>query len=346
MMLSIIIPIFVTQLQGRIVLRSSFPVKVTRSKQKADSGLCVLRYASRFSVMNEIRFTNDSFRKDGHKGILADYSEFTYDDLATMRLRRDCLHLVCTLSEKYSTVLQNDPAGCNDPKCSAGCCSGNNYCTVITDSDDVSVGDERPYHDEDTEAETMSVTSNESGSVFVPDSDEDIEIDSSDALYDVTIENSPCYEGDTERNEDDNDEDSSVEEVYSDYQTGPNEMKDGGIHDDPDTLICPGDRVEYRESKKGKSIKRSDVVTIEDSDETTFISLQNGKVLYPHKHDVRKVKSFDTVSRKHISNPLGEWFNVSKCMLQSGTTLDMDQTHNSGNESSEALEDEPEPDPT
>ena len=123
-------------------------------------------------------------------------------------------------------------------------------------------------------------------------------------------------------------------------------MGHGELYDDPDTLICPGDRVEYRESKKGESIKRSNVVTIEDSDKTTFIALKNGKVLYPLTHDIRKVKYFDTVSRKHISNPLGEWFNVSKCMLQSGTTLDTDQTHDSGNESSEGLEDEPNPDLT
>ena len=98
--------------------------------------------------------------------------------------------------------------------------------------------------------------------------------------------------------------------------------------------------------EKGGSIKRSNVVTIKDSDKTTFVALKNGKGLYPRTHDIQKVKSFDTVSHKHISNPLGEWFNVRKCMLQFGTALDTDQIHNSRNESSKGLEDEPDPDLT
>ena len=83
------------------------------------------------------------------------------------------------------------------------------------------------------------------------------------------------------------------------------------------------------------------MVTIEDSNETTCITLKNGKVLYPHTHDIQNVKSFDTVSHKHISNTLGEWFNVIKCMMLSGITLEIDQSHNSGNESCRGFEDEP-----
>ena len=45
------------------------------------------------------------------------------------------------------------------------------------------------------------------------------------------------------------------------------------------------------------------MVTIEDSDKTTFIALKNGKVLYPLTHDIQKVKYLTryhaNISRTH-----------------------------------------------
>ena len=40
--------------------------------------------------------------------------------------------------------------------------------------------------------------------------------------------------------------------------------------------------------EKGESIKRSDVVTIKDSDKSTFITLKNNKVLYTLTHMTSK----------------------------------------------------------
>ena len=88
------------------------------------------------------------------------------------------------------------------------------------------------------------MTSSDSRSLFVPVSDDDIKNGDSNDLYNMT-ENNTCYIGDTEGDRDDNNEDSSVDEVYSDYQTGPHEIGHGELYDDPDTLICPGDRREY-----------------------------------------------------------------------------------------------------
>ena len=141
---------------------------------------------------------------------------------------------------------QNISTACNDLKCLAGCCSGNQCYTVITDNDGSSVGDKCTYHDEEPETDTAPVTSSNSGSLIIPDSDDEIKIDDSNDLYNMT-KNSPCYIGDTEGDRDDNNEDSSIDEVYSDYQTGPHEMGHGELYDDPDTLICPGDRVQYCE---------------------------------------------------------------------------------------------------
>ena len=166
--------------------------------------------------MDEKRFTKDLFNKPGHREILTDQQAFTYDSVATTISRRDCLHLICTLSEKYSTVLKNVSTACNDPKCSAGCCSGNQYCTVITDNDGSSVDNACTYHDEEPETDTTSVTSSNSESLFLPDNDDDIKIDDSDDLYSMR-KNNLCYIGDTEGDRDDNNEDSSVDEVYSDY---------------------------------------------------------------------------------------------------------------------------------
>ena len=56
------------------------------------------------------------------------------------------------------------------------------------------------------------VTSSNLGSLFVPDSDDDIKIDDSDDLYNMT-EHNPCYIGDTKGDRDDNDEDSNVDEI-------------------------------------------------------------------------------------------------------------------------------------
>ena len=54
-------------------------------------------------------------------------------------------------------------------------------------------------------------------------------------------------------------------------------------------LYVQGTEWNIENLKKGESIKRSNVVTIEDSDKTTFIALKNGKVLYPRTHAIQKV---------------------------------------------------------
>ena len=88
---------------------------------------------------------------------------------------------------------------------------------------------------------------------------------------------------------------------------------------DVDNLICPGDVVEYRDIKAKDLPKRNPILTIVDSEDTTYIRLRNGTTLYPKQHAVRKIKMFCGATENLIPNPLAQWTNLDKCILQSGS---------------------------
>ena len=88
-----------------------------------------------------------------------------------------------------------------------------------------------------------------------------------------------------------------------------------------DKLICPGDVVQYRLITSTKIITTAAIVAIQDNNDQQYILLDNGFVLRPHEHTVRKVKMYCGANGHLIPNHLAQWHDVHNCILQSGSLL-------------------------
>lgn len=297
-----------------------FCTSVSELKNTADTGICLLRYAS--GIVENIKgaFTNQSFNKDCHSGILSSCNKFNYSASKCTTLRQECNRLVCRISQKYTTVRVipiTDP--CSHPpdeECSSSCCCNNSsflpQVFVSQDSDSCS----------DESSETNSRISNDTGSLYTPE-DDDIEQDES-------VHSS--------------DENESVEECYSDYNDTPiqGSLEDEGDIEPVDNLICPGDVVEYCLIKSDTSIMKSSIVTIDDcSDKAKYIVLENGVILHAKTHAVRKVEMYCTASQILIPNPLGVWLTVDKCILEVGSLLKGFDDNDDNCDSGDNEEDQP-----
>ena len=88
-------------------------VTVTRPRNATDVGICLLRYASGIAAMSECELNTKLFGSDGHRSALSRCPHFTYNESEVMKLRQQCLQLVCRVSEKYCNLLL-DPTACSN----------------------------------------------------------------------------------------------------------------------------------------------------------------------------------------------------------------------------------------
>ena len=134
----------------------------------------------------------------------------------------------------------------------------------------------------------------------------------------------------------DDEDKSSVEEMYSDFNEDKRSNYDPHPSDEDDyeadNLICPGDVIEYCTINDLESVRRSSVHTIVDNKTTSFVTLTSGYILRPKEHSVRKIKMYCSSSEILIPNPLSEWHSLDKCILQAGTIHSLNENNNGSGE--------------
>lgn len=226
------------------------------------------------------------------------------------RLRRECQQLIVCVAEKFFSCRINSQPQCNFIQCDHRV------------SDNNQSEDEEMCDNLEESSDEESVLSRDSDETFAP-SDNDIEIDDTHKLY-----------GDDylESRRDLSEDDSSVEEMYSDYTRHKcREAKSKSTdlncseYDECDTaqnLICPGDVIQYCNREGDKTISKDTVISINDMDVTQYILLQNGSVLHPLKHAVCKVASYCNETNQLLPIPQKQWYNLDKCLIQTGSIDD------------------------
>ena len=174
-----------------------------------------------------------------------------------------------------------------------------------------------------------SSVSNHSDSTYHVPAGEDDELDDSYDMYDAdspshaTRNENACVDQDLLEHVIDDKDDGSVEEMYSDfgenYQRSWNHSYNNCDDVETDSLISPGDVLEYCTINEDQTGKRCSVQIIIDRDHESYVILQNGTVLYQTTHCVRTIKFYDECNHELIPNPLAEWHRLDKCILQPGS---------------------------
>ena len=299
-----------------------------------------MKYAYCISSTEEATFSKSSFDEDGHDQCISDLPSLRISPAVLNRLRLDVLKLVCEVTCKYQSLRKRTPLNNNDVNQASLCGSNNNgshHCDDHTDNLSI-VSSSTSKLDESTR-------SNNSDSTYYPAYDDDDEHDDSHKLYDVepsqdiphTSNMCPLQEGGNQNDiadfedarsvvETDVEDDSSVDEMYSDFKT--NNVRCGNhIDDDRDSpddtvnLVCPGDMLEYATIDGDQEARRSTVETIIEGGMETCVVMKDGTILQPKIYSVRKVKFYDGCNQELIPNPLAQWHRLDKCILQSVITV-------------------------
>ena len=259
--------------------------------------------------------TTKSYDKDGHRKLIFSNDKFAYTDEVLVGLRQECTQLVCHISHKYCTVkevpLSEDSGADHSHGDDCACCFPRGFLPQNLMSEDDSFND-------DSSSADSSALSDGSDSNYTP-SDEDFDADELEHISDAASQQS----GD----------DDSIQELYSDFaeqiETAPNsKTKEKVDLTLVDNLICPGDVIQYQEMGKIGSIRKDSVLTIEVSEKSTYMLLKNGDILHPKKHAVRKVQMYVTATGGIIPNPTGQWLQLNKCLLQTGSLGTIDKRDN------------------
>jgi hypothetical protein len=82
-------------------------------------------------------------------------------------------------------------------------------------------------------------------------------------------------------------------------------------------FLCPGDLVTYQQSDpRGKS-KSSTIVSLHDpsTQEKEEITLENGDILQPFFHEVKREKMYGRGACGHLTDPLLVWMKLEHCTL-------------------------------
>ena len=82
--------------------------------------------------------------------------------------------------------------------------------------------------------------------------------------------------------------------------------------------LCRGDEIEYKRTKSKHGSQRASITIVGDSYSTQKVTPNNDTVLSDKRHDVKRVKMFDTDVGRHISNPVAEWHNLKDYVIQPG----------------------------
>ena len=283
--------------------------------------------------MDADTLNNKSFDNDGHENILGQNGSSSVSNDAIHRFRLDFLKLICKVTCKFHTVKKVSSQNNKQCGCSAECdCTtnvNNNGCDVQWDDDSVESGH--------TSLSCESSVSDHSNSTYRFPLGEDDELDDSYGMYNADMpanddvpnhasssnDNTPGRQEYSEGLTDGEDDDSSVEEMYSDfkedYRRSQNNSNDNCDDFETDNLISPGDVLEYCTIDGDQTARRCSVDTIIDSDHESYLILKNGTFLRPKTHSVRKIKFYDEYNQELIPNPLAEWHQLDKCILQPGS---------------------------
>ena len=248
------------------------------------------------------------------------------------------LKLVCEVTCKYQSVRKLEDNLTNHASQSKRNTNGSHHCDG--DADDVSIVSSS------TSDLGESSRSDNSDSTFHPACDNDDEHDVSCRLYDVESRQDAPPKSNTRpsRNggdssvttnaadacsveDTDNDDDSSVKEMYSDFRKSDtvcgSDMNASDDLEDTDNLVCPGDVLEYFTIDGNQTARRSTVDTIIEGGSETCVVLKDGTLLRPKFFSVRKVKFYDGCNQELIPNPLAQWHRLDKCILQSAITINI-----------------------
>ena len=299
-----------------------------------------MKYASCISGTDAATFSKHSFEEDGHEQCISDLPSLGISSSLLNQLRLSVLKLVCEVTCKYQSVRKNGPLKNNAVNQASPCGINNSGSRHRDDHEDsLSIGTSSTW----TSCESMP--SNSTDSTYHPLCDDEDEHDDSHKLYHVEpSQDSPhvsnmCSMQDGGNQNDisdcedghsvvqtDVDDDSSVDEMYSDFKTNnarcANDLGDAGDGtDDTDNLVCPGDVLEYVTIDGDQAARRSTVDTIIEGGMETCIVMKDGTILRPKMYSVRKVKFYDGCNQELIPNPLAQWHRLDKCILQSVTTV-------------------------
>ena len=277
----------------------NMPLSVHFPTQTTDAGLCLLKYAHLLASMNKNTLNNRSFDDDGHENALGKKGLSSVSNDAVHHFRLDFLKLICEVTCKFHTVKNVSSQKNNQCGCNAECdCTTdvNNRCDVEWDDDSVNSGH--------TSLTCASSISNHSDSTYRVPANEEDKLDVSNDMSN-------------------SDDDSSVEEMHSDFMSDYRQSlyNSNDNCDDlkTDNLVSPGDVLEYCTIDGDQTARRCSVETIIDSDHKSYLILKNGTVLHPTTHSVRRIKFYDEYNHDLIPNPLSEWHRLDKCILQSGS---------------------------
>ena len=289
---------------------------VHEPRRESDRGICIVHYALSICDMDKTDLLEKSYEKDGHHSLLSTMKQFSFNDDDLVQLRTGCLSLICNITHKFCTVLDDDYQDTESICCSEVSTEdlvmprhhASGTCNIDYSSCNESQGTDNPD----------DCCSEQSGSVYIPDVE--IEREDEGSLYDEDdriSDSAPC--------DDDSECDRydvapcATEGTTSFVVTDSDTDAENDIHT-KDNLVCPGDVIEYRSSPMGL-IKRNAIVTIHRNGDKAYIVMENGAVLLRKKLFIRKVKMYCGKTGDLIPNPLAEWRTMEKCLLQHGSLL-------------------------
>ena len=308
--------------------------------EKSDVSICLLKYAYCLSNTEETTFSKSSLDKDGHEQGISDLPSLCISPAVLNRLRLDVLKLLCEVTCKYQSVRKRTPSKkiVNDRASQSECNNnGSHHCDDHTDNLSI-VSSSTSNLDE-------SSRSDDSDSTFHVEYDDDAdERDDSHKLYAVEPSEvvppksniCPLQKGGDQNGtadiedacsveETNVEDDSSVDEMYSDFRENSmgcgNDVDASDDLEDTDNLVCPGDVLEYITIDEDQAARRSTVDAIIESGTETCVVMKDGTVLQPKMYSVRKVKFYDECNQELIPNPLAQWHRLDKCILQSVITV-------------------------
>ena len=265
--------------------------------------------------MAESVLSTSSFDKDGHAGAIARSEMCSVDANLLARLRLDIVKLIIEVTSKFQSVrkcVQVDAL----PRSSSNNCEDDSICsdspsTACTSSESMCSDDsDSTYHDDSQDEPDCS------NQMYCGADQYDNDLPNNGSVPPVDRTHTPNNPQHEYNDTSDDDDASSVEEMYTDFREGHRSHSSEKYQDN---LICPGDVLEYCRIDGNQTAKRDAVKAIVDGSSDAMVTLNSGVVLRPNVHSVRKVKFYDGVNDKLIPNPLAQWQRLDNCTLQPGS---------------------------
>ena len=277
-------------------------ISVRLSNLDSDAGIGLVRYVHSLIGLAETTISNRDV-DDRCQCILAKDKALTTKGSDLNRLRQDVLQLMIVLSQKYLSLRSSKA-------------------NVYFDPD--------PFKDD----RSMFLEDLSSGS---SEHDDDSTWDPGEDEYNNITDNS-CGDDnfDNEGDQDDSDRESLHSADRPDQvKTKPKfDHRDVAVLKSTNGLLCPGDILSYRlRTPRGKP-KTSTIARLLDpsTPDKKLITLENGVILKPFVHDVKRQKMYGGGACGHLTDPLSVWMKMEQCTLFVGCTsnfvaADKDENH-------------------